>query len=404
MRYLTSGADYGAALEDALSSVKPGTASGSGIFSSWDAFADYLVKNQVPFALIVILVGVVLAAFLIIRRRRAKQIPDPMKAQEASTFLKVSSGILILMLMTSDLFAMYNMFSSFRLKWEQSILFSCTFALFLEGFPFALGMIDPLKNDPAQFITKRDKRYRMLSYICWTFLIVSWVLAILIRLMYTEQPAMGGFEGFWEGSYNSSHNKYSNNAYLAQVFLYVSPILTSVLAYVLSYLAFGSSCLQEAAKLLRASHARYNHAKAVYEKTNNLRLDATSTLWSSLTGTSNNVPPPEFSDFRNQSMVYIHDMLIQSCLDVYPALLKRYNYEVEAALSRYIVELSRLSSMPQRISQITVQEITESYDARMVRDVDKWEYELCEPAMCADLEALLHDAVIGAQFKALSKK
>lgn len=406
MIFLTSsGNDVADALKNILPSGSPSTASGFwDIFKSWGSLSEFYKQNQVLLVLGVCLLALVWSIVMWIRRKQAKKNPDPMKALGADAFFKFAAGLLIILLMASDLFAMYNMFSSFRLRPEESVIFSFTFALFLEGFPFALGFIDPLKKDPAQFIMARKTRYKIMSRICWVFLSISWGLAILIRYMYTQQPIMGGFEAFWNGQYNSSRNQYANNAYLAQVFLFVSPILTSILAYVLSCLAFGSSCLEEAAKIRRAAHARFTAAQKAYSDINHKRLDAANVLWASLTEDPTSVPPSDFDDFRNQSIVYIHEMLISGCLDAYPALLKRYNYEVETALAHYIVELSKLSSTPHLISQISVQQITDNYDARMTKDIDKWEYELCEPAMCGDLEQLLHDAVIGAQFRNIPQK
>lgn len=404
MTFLTSDVNYNSVLEDALSSAGSGSIDTTGIFSSWEAFGEFLKSYQIPLTLILMFVSLALIVAIFIYRHIAKRPPDPLKALGVSGFIKFVSAVLICLLLASDVFAMYNMFSSFRLKWEESAMFSFTFALFLEGFPFTLGIIDPIKKDPGQFIMHRDKHYRKLSRICWCFLIVSWALAFVIRFMYTEQPHMGGFFKFWEGEYNSERNKYSNNSYLAQVFLYISPILTSLLAYALSYLSFRSSCLQEATKLVRTSQDRYNRTLDTYERINNRRQDATAALWASLTGDITSVPPLEFNDFRNQSMVYMHDMLISGCLDSYPALLKRYNHEVEAALSHYIAELSQLSTIPQRINQITVEEIIKDYDQHMIYDADKWDYELCGSAMCKDLEQLLEDAVLGSQFNTMSKK
>lgn len=373
-------------------------------FESWDSLAAFYQKYQVVLILSLAALCLVTCFVIYIRRKLRKKQKDPLKELGAGGFFKTVSAILILLLALSDLFAMYNMFSSFRLRLGESVIFSITFAAFLEGFPFALGLIDPLKQDPAQFIMARGKRYRAMSRMCWSFLIISWALALGIRFLFTQQPVNGGFMAFWGGKYNHARNPNANNSYLAQVFLFVSPILTSVLAYALSYLAFGSSCLEQAQKIMRAAHARCQAAQEAYDTANHDRLDAINTLWSSLTRDSDAPPPYDFEDFRNQSIVYIHDMLINGCLDAYPGLLKRYNHEVEAALARYIVELSGRSTVPQLINQITVRQITDEYDAHMIRDVDKWEYELCEPAMCADLEQLLHDAVIGAQFRNLPKK
>lgn len=404
MIFLTSsGNDISAALNQILPSGSPSSGFGD-IFSSWDSFAEFYKQNQVLLVLGACILVIVCIIVMAIVRKQSKKTPDPMKAMGSGGFFKTIAALLIILLMASDLFAMYNMFDSFRLRPGESIMFSFTFALFLEGFPFALGFIDPLKKDPAQFIMARKSRYKIISRICWIFLIISWLLAILIRVLYTQQPSMGGFKAFWTGLYNSSRNEHSNNAYLAQVFLFASPILTSILAYVLSCLAFGTSCLEEASKICRAAHARCTAAQEAYDDINHKRLDAASVLWASLTNDPTSVPPSDFNDFRNQSIVYIHDMLIRGCLDAYPALLKRYNHEVETALAHYIVELSKRSTIPHVITQITVQQITKDYDARMSRDVDKWDYDLCEPAMCGDLEDLLNDAVIGAQFRNISKK
>ena len=403
---MNTAVDNNASLDKILGSTPSGSQSMSSALGSWDTLTQFLQSNQMLLTMILVLGCAAAIVALILHRRAAKRPTDPLQAFGVSTPFKLLAALLIVALTAADLFATSNMFSGFNLKIEETRMFSFAFALFLEGFPFALGLIDPLKKDPGQFVMQRGRYYRMLSRLCWCFLVLSWCLAILIRILYTEQTRYGGFEAFLDGTYTTTPDRIGrndNNTYLAQVFLFASPIITSVLAYVLSWLAFSSTCLHNAAKLVRSSHKLYMQRLDAYERINHRRQDATSALWASVTGDVNAVPPREFEDFRNQSMAYMLDMMIAGCLDAYPAMLKRYNHEVEAAMTRYIAELSRMSTVPQRINQITVGQIINEYDQAVSRDVDKWDYELCEPAMCGDLEELLNDAVIGSQFNATSK-
>lgn len=376
----------------------------SGIFDSWSDFFDFLIANQVVFVLILALLGAALIGLVLWNRHRRKAEPGLVQSDSIGLFSKALCMALVLLLIFSDYTALQNMFKGFRMSIPERRLFSATFALFLEGFPFVLGIVVPKIKDPAQPYAGKKARLRTVAVICWCCLIVTFALSIGMRYLYTEQPSRGGFEAFMAGTYNSDELNNRSDKYLGELFLFFSPVLTSLLAYVVTSVVFGSSNLDDAAKRCAQHRKRADWFQAAYDGAVHRKEDAAHSLWYTLGYSVDDPVPSDFDEYRDSCHVKIHDMIINNCLYAYPSLLKRYNERVEASLNGYINELAKYSSTPNVITRISVDEIIDKHDASVGMNVDAWDYERCEPVMCGDLERLLHSAVIMAQFKRASKK
>lgn len=374
------------------------------IFSSWDGFFAFINANQVVLVLILTLLAAALIGLVIWNRHRRKTEPGLVKSDSIGLFSKGLCMALVLLLVASDYTALQNMFKGFRMSIPERRLFSLTFALFLEGFPFVLGIVVPKIKDPAQPYAGTKARLRAVAVLCWCCLIVTFALSIGMRYLYTEQPSRGGFEAFLAGTYNSDGQDNRSDKYLGEVFLFFSPVLTSLLAYVVTSVVFSSNNLDAAAKRCAQHRKRADWFQAAYDEAVHRKEDAAHSLWYTLGYSVDDPVPPDFDEYRDSCHVKIHDMIINNCLYAYPSLLKRYNERVEATLNGYINELAKYSSTPNVITKISVDEIIDKYDAGIGMDVDAWDYERCEPVMCGDLERLLHSAVIMAQFKRASKK
>ena len=390
-----------------LSSISDSGSTGTssqGIFSSWESLNAYLQANQVPIFFGMLALAVVLCFLAIWNKHRHRKAPNLVKSDSVGPFTRYTCIFLILGLVFSDFPSLQNMFRNFGMTYRERRLFSITFALFLEGFPVVLGIALPKVLDPAQPYARKRGLYAFISAFSLAAILVTFALSVVLRLEYTEQPSRGGLDAFLAGNYDSGGVLNKSDRYLGEVFLFFSPILTSVMAFLVTLVVLGNTNMDDAAKRCQRNMERFQWFKARCDKANHKRDDASSSLWYTLGHSVNDPIPVAFSDYRKACHVKIHSMIINNCLYAYPSLLKRYNDRVEATLGYYINELARLSSIPNVITKIKVEDIILDYDTHVDLDVDAWNYERCEPVMCGDLERLLNSAVIMAQFKHASKK
>lgn len=390
---------------------------GEQVTAVWNTLAG---NKDLMYLFIVGLITIVAIPMIIMgayRRKRRREGPAPMTQPKYGLY-EWACVVIMVLLVSSDMFAMINMFTFFGLTPAEFRIYSATFALFLEGFPWVLGRITPLIKDPVQYVQGRRRAYRRIAFMCWLGLFAAWALTIVIRFLYTYEinPNVNvmnltvgdimssGFNAFLSGRYNNSfgYDTGANDGYLAQVFLFVSPILTSVLAYALTLVAFSSNNAALAAKDMQKALEYHQWCDNRYQSIHNRCMDAKRSIWASLNGN-----PGRYIDdpatFRRSCHVLIHDNLIEECLDAYPSMLKQYNEAVESVLADFISQCAEHSSEPHKVARITVEEIIQEYEKGLTEAGNKWRYEECSEKMCADLEELLDHTIIMAQFRKAAK-
>lgn len=369
---------------------------------------QYVINH---FVTILVILALTAVALYLRYRQKARMGPEDL-GQSRFGFTEWLCVGLTLALIGSDFYAMYNMFTRFDVTDNERLIYSGTFALFLEGFPFMMGLVVPQIQDPVQFIKGRRKAYRKIAWFCRIGLLISWGLAIYIRLLQVAPLEEGTLtkDNFslstlitaplW--SYlESSFGETMNSEFLGQLFLFVSPILTSVLCYVISLHVFGQSSVDVAAKKFRKCSQRYKWCERKYQKIENRRQDVMRSMWRSLCDEEDQRYYSN-DEFRSACHVRIHDKMIGKCVSAYPGLLKRYNEQIELKLAQYIVRIEKQSTIPERIEKLTVESIIEKYDGKMEDPTNRWDFEECGYDMREELESMLHEAIILAQFKSES--
>ena len=107
----------------------------------------------------VLILALTAVALYLRYRQKARMGPEDL-GQSRFGFTEWLCVGLTLALIGSDFYAMYNMFTRFDVTDNERLVYSGTFALFLEGFPFMMGLVVPQIQDPVQFIKGRRKAYR----------------------------------------------------------------------------------------------------------------------------------------------------------------------------------------------------------------------------------------------------
>ena len=369
---------------------------------------DFIITHFVTF---LVLAALTLLVVFLLRRRKERIGPKDL-GQRQFGFTELLCVALTLALVGSDFYAMSNMFTRFDVTDNERIIYSATFALFLEGFPFVLGLVIPQIQDPVQFIKGRKKAYRKIASFCRIGLAVSWVLAIYIRLLQVAPIENGTLtrENFtlseliasplW-AYLASDYGETMNTEYLAQIFLFLSPVLTSMLCYVISLHAFSKTSVDVAAEKYKRCRERFEWCENRYQKAEERRQDVMASMWRSLCDEEDR-RYYSINEFRSACHVLIHDKMIAKCVNAYPGLLKRYNEEIELKLAQYIVRIGKHSTIPERIEKLTVESIVRQYDDKQHDPTNKWNFEECGYDMREELSSLLHEAIILAQFKSES--
>lgn len=383
--------------------VEPGA---SGTPLTLEGVMTFLEAHQATFfKYLVMAVCIFWFVALVVRRYiryRSKKAPGPVKLDTLSFVMKVVCVSLMLGLIACDYVSLLNMFKLMHLDRNERPIFALAFALFLEGFPFVLGIVLPKIRDPIQVIKGKKEDYWVIAWICGICMLASFALAVGLRWLFVSSPARGGWEAYIKEEFMRNPNR--NDVFLGQLFLFASPILTSILALVISWVTFGTSNLDDLGKQLRKHQERYNWYKEAHDESRHCYQDARDSLWITLGHTVDEQPLEEFEDFRLDCHAKIHDMIIGNCMDAYPSLLKRYNERVEAALSSYIQELADYTTIPHLLTRISIQDVIREYNKTISEPADNWSYEVCEQHMSGDLESMLSKTVIVAQFKHATRK
>lgn len=296
-----------------------------------------------------------------------------------------------------DFYAVFTIFDeSLSLDKDQVKFLSYTFAAFLEGFAFVLGIFLSRAMDSTSYRDTAKRAYWFGVLICVSGLVGAWSLAVaqrynLVRLAALAEATEGTVLTFWQVVSNSKSE---------DIFMMVSPILTSVLAFSLSWLAFPSYSLDNQAREVEYQQGRYLRFRAKYGKLLMAYQQKKTKLWTALSG--NEMDMPEDSNiYQSRCQQLIRQKTVNACVGAFYGEFGQYNKRIEAELSAYILELSERSTLPHMISTITVEEVLEKYDS-MMKDKglegDIWDSQKLRQDKKARLQRDLNNAACQAEF------
>lgn len=287
-----------------------------------------------------------------------------------SLITKLAAVAGMFFLMYSDYYAVNTIFSFAPSLDEDAVLIlSITFAAFLEGFAFLLGIFLARLLDPTNF-RKSDVVVNLLGVLLTLLpLLGAWVLAFSLRynnlrLTILENELDESIVTFF---YTLEH------APAEELFMLLSPILTSILALGLSWLAFPADNLRSQERTVEYRQGRYLRYRKRYQQYLMRYLEAKSKLWTKLNNQYN--ADSEEADLPADSYAYhtrcqqlIRQKAVSTCVNAFTEEFGRYNKAIEGEISEYIQELSQRSTLPHIISSITVQEVLERYENEMKRN------------------------------------
>ena len=181
------------------------------------------------------------------------------------------------------------------------------------------------------------------------------------------------------------------------------PILTSILAFVASWLTFQNSAMKGLKKDVSQLWVKMNRAEHKFRVAQLKNVEERVSLWGSLADPDEEPMPREFEVFRQQCFRKIRLKLHTNCCETFGPQLERYTFEVEARLAEMILIASQHSTLPQTISRIPLSTMTKAFDDQVSEDAEAWSCSRCGGVMVQDLERELDNMVVVAQFENATK-
>lgn len=311
--------------------------------------------------------------------------------------------LLILALAAADVFTMIELFGKLNTDSTQLWVYSLTFALCLEGIPTFMGNCVSQWFDQTKY--KKNDRINAIvgTVVAAIGLAIAFAMAITLRGDLIE--SYGGVEAFRAGTYaaesTANWEPHLNSTYLKHRFLMYSPVVTSILAFVTSWVMFPSDNHARLERELDGLHAQLIDMQSEFLAARNTTEETRASLWKDLSGSDTNMPR-SFNVFRKECYARIRELLFRDCLEKYPNQIASYNNAIVGELEIILQEMAKHTTIPEQIAAIDIQELLAQYDASVTNPIAKWNEEDCVTPLSDQLKRLLNNAIVVAQYQATS--
>lgn len=364
----------------------------------------------------------------------------------ADNWLKAAAIVLILVLAFADFLAMKNLFADLGVHdstkigtvnstiFSEQNIYSLTLVLLLEGNPFFIGIAASAWADK----TKYKNNDRLNAELGFIIAVVAFILTICLvmsmRILLIE--SQGGLsiinpntisdsdkntadgaehvtEDVGEGTNDKDGDLYAeiaaeeaamkadaaSKSAIKQIGLMVMPLLTSLLAFVASWIAFRSESISKLEYRIDKLHEKFLVAQSKFLDAIHKNDDARTALWGSLT--ANDAMPSDLDTFRKECSDRIRAKLISNSITEFPSQVERYNVEILSLLREFVGEMGRHTTpIPEDIRNLDVDQIAAHYDEQQnEHPADAWSYNICGDHLEKELKTVLNNAVVVAQFK-----
>lgn len=325
-------------------------------------------------------------------------------------WIKVIAVLFIIAMAIADFLSMDNLFTSLDLRdtfyiggreikfLSETTVYSLTLAVLLEGNPAFMGYVASLMADKTQH-KRNDEMNAKVGFII-SLVGFFFTLVLVCSLRYLLIYNNGGFRTFFdEHTYGGDIS--NNGKFIAQIYLLIAPVLTSLLSFVASWTAFRSEQVASLERKLDALHNKYLVEQSRFLDIKHRNDDACNALWSSLAVSDEK--PSDLNTFRRECFKRIRNKLICNCSAVFPDQVERYNKEVECLLNDFIKQMGRKTTdIPQDIQSLTIDSIIKEHD-KDCEPRDAWSYVRAGSKLEEELKRVLDNAVVVAQFKTAIK-
>lgn len=318
---------------------------------------------------------------------------------------KIGAFIFIVLMAMADFLTINNLFESLHISSQfyigeldlsrfikEGVVYSLTMSILLEGNPAFLGYAVSLWTDKTLAKSNDEFNAKVGTIVSLIGLLITLALSVYLRAIMIK--ANGGAKAYFSGVYALNDEQLDNSSFVIHCYLLVSPILTSLLAFVASWSAFRSERLDDLEKKVDSLHLKSLNYQRQFLDVKSQFDDARLGLWSTITATDTSNMPSEITTYRKEFYNRTRKKLQDNTLNELPDQIKHYNKEIENLLSTFITQMEQNHS-----DSLSVENLIRMHDAKTENNVDKWDSELATPELKEKLNKLLDNAIVIAQFK-----
>lgn len=339
-------------------------------------------------------------------------------------YKKIAAVLLILALTGADVFAMNDLFTSLDIDVTSVMVFSFTFALCLEGLPTFLGASLSKLKDQTNY---KKNEYKNAQIGFWGGLIgflCAFALVVALRVLIMTKS--GGYTAYLDGSYGVGASEYygeTSQLFIKDLFLTISPLLTSILAGLTSWIVFPSDIHSRLEKELDKMQADYIEKQSKfnvsYDKLEVVRM----TIWKDVSNNNSDMPS-SINIFRKECYARIRNLITRDCIEKFPVQIEQFNKYIKDDLLFYRDEMASIAAdSGVDFSDINIETLIKKRDARILDKInvpeknkngkkferyldesDCWDYGLARSVLINNLKKLLNNAIVVAQYKSTGEQ
>lgn len=328
-----------------------------------------------------------------------------------SRMTKPVAILLILSLAAADVFAMHELFGQLNSSESEQWVYSLTFALCLEGIPTFMGICFSKLKDETSY--KKNDYYNALlgSWVGLFGLLLAFSMVIILRLLLMN--SYGGWAAFREGTYaiqTADGYGSTNQLFLTHVFLTISPVMTSFLAFITSWVVFPSDNHAQLERELDEMYLKYVDSQSEYNVAYDKLEMAKMNIWKDIASEDVDIPR-SIKVFRKDCYNRIRSLLIRDCIEKLPDQVETYNSVIKQELECILKELANYASPREKceIEGISIDSLLEEYYNNLSDEKEKQDYSNCWDSTIASialddkLKRLVDNAIAVAQYKSASE-
>lgn len=300
--------------------------------------------------------------------------------------------IFIIALTISDFSTLYSMLSDAELDLNivSVIIISFVLALCLEGLPTIGGQAYAVLKDKTDY--KVNNHHVAKTTVIISLIGFSLTVIILIGLRILIMIQKGWINAFLSKEYST---------FATDAFMGVQPIITSILAFAVSYFLLDIDNSRVLRKSLKRMDHQYVKQKEKYSQISNQLNTLKSALWTSITNHKD--IPDQAEIFKEEVMKRIRKKFIEECVIFYPHQIMYYNAQIENAFRNYLLEICNHTTIPLLINKIDINEVIQEYDKllqdKKILGKTPWNYNLCKDQLVEELKTLIDNSIVVSQTK-----
>lgn len=322
---------------------------------------------------------------------------------------------LIFALAAADVFAMVELFGKLNASDTERYVYGLTFAVCLEGLPTFMGICLSRLKDHTNYKKNDYVNAQIGTIVGFLGLLIAFSMVITLRLLVIS--GNGGYEAFkikqYAVSTTTSFDPSLNGGFIKDLFLLLSPIVTSFLAFITSWVVFPSDNHAQLERELDSLYLDLIDKQNSFEISRRKLEDVRSNIWKDIAGNDTDMPR-SINVFRKESFARIRNKLIIDSVERYPVLIDQYNNEMKAKLENILKEMATYTTVKEDFDEIKIEELIKQYDQEIIDEIndmgavrdksDCWNYSLAKESLLDLLKRLLNNAIAVAQYKSSSEQ